>query len=736
MILVVNLRAGFACNSSSSHSMVLIRQEDNRSEDFDYSNEDPESLLRQGPEKEAHFLHALCLEAQKQGVDPRMALMAGRELLCNHKMEPMLCSSEQGHSMCFPAGFVGKGAHSQFAKELLEFVRHKDLAFDYSEADERFLLPFSEESNSLTARKDPENGLWTIFNRHSGAKVRFALVPGEALEWDEADGATYGIDPNAKAYAPELVDVKITESCSGMPCEAYCYQASGPKGKHARLVDVAMSARLLGEQEVFEVALGGGNPLSHPHFTDILRVFRANGVVPNLTSRKTDWIDINNEQFKAVMTYAGAVAFSVDNAQQADNARALFEQATKAWRKQRGDAWRENYTSFSVQHVVGTESEQRLKELLVWGEKTNNRITLLGYKDVGKGKIEKGRNQELKQQVEDLSTRWLKIAEDVAKRKGYLYLSIDTALAEKCSNALKAIKVSGILWHQEEGRFSAYIDAVRLKCAPSSYAPESAKARIGEDFLDQFKAFGVVPADKPYQAQKPFGCSASNTEAAEELFKGICANNEALVFRSLEKLPENLNHLAARTALGLCIGLGCESLLDPVLKHCSLLPEEAAQLLIECAAKDCAVGISLMGEIAGNALDVEKILYTSAANGSARAALACAQLLKTERAAQMSAQLNALSGDLGALQKIAQLGGEQTRQACLSGIACAVDALNANSSFDTDIENAWDQNDPDIKKAKEDKLARQAAAERMVLGAIHLETGAPAENQSPKTKSI
>lgn len=241
MIKFANIRIGFACNSSSSHSMVFLSK---NSEDHDCS-------LKSTSAKEAHFLHAFCSEASKQGVDPRMALIAAKELFgLPTDMQPISIAGEQTHSLCFPTTFIGNGAHPRFAMELLDnYIRHKDLSFVYSEADARFNMPFlSAESKDLSARKDPFNGMWTLFNRNNGAKARFALSPG--LEISEIDDES-PFDSNTRSYYPELVNVKITEYCSGAPCSKHCYQSSGIKGKHARLSDIAMIASILGKAQVF-----------------------------------------------------------------------------------------------------------------------------------------------------------------------------------------------------------------------------------------------------------------------------------------------------------------------------------------------------------------------------------------------------------------------------------------------------------------------------------------------------
>lgn len=78
---------------------------------------------------------------------------------------------------------------------------------------------------------------------------------------------------------PESIDVKITDYCD-MGC-AYCHESSTTAGKHANL------DMLLGILEDLpagvELAIGGGNPLSHPDLVGFLQKLKERGIIANLT---------------------------------------------------------------------------------------------------------------------------------------------------------------------------------------------------------------------------------------------------------------------------------------------------------------------------------------------------------------------------------------------------------------------------------------------------------------------
>ncbi len=104
------------------------------------------------------------------------------------------------------------------------------------------------------------NGNYTITIYDDGTKVR---------EYDEEPLPVY----------PESIDLKITNFCDA-GCK-YCHESSTIKGRHARIDDImhAVDGLPFGT----ELAIGGGNPLSHPNLKTILREFKNRGLISNMT---------------------------------------------------------------------------------------------------------------------------------------------------------------------------------------------------------------------------------------------------------------------------------------------------------------------------------------------------------------------------------------------------------------------------------------------------------------------
>lgn len=83
---------------------------------------------------------------------------------------------------------------------------------------------------------------------------------------------------------PESIDVKITNYCEPTKDNAicgYCHEKSSLKGKHADLnkLKKILSCLTAG----VEIAVGGGNPLSHPDLVNFLTDLQKQGIICNIT---------------------------------------------------------------------------------------------------------------------------------------------------------------------------------------------------------------------------------------------------------------------------------------------------------------------------------------------------------------------------------------------------------------------------------------------------------------------
>lgn len=80
-----------------------------------------------------------------------------------------------------------------------------------------------------------------------------------------------------RAEFPDSIDLKITNYCD-LNCPM-CHEKSTKKGKHATL-NLPFLKTL---QRGTELAIGGGNPLSHPQILDFLKELKKGGIICNIT---------------------------------------------------------------------------------------------------------------------------------------------------------------------------------------------------------------------------------------------------------------------------------------------------------------------------------------------------------------------------------------------------------------------------------------------------------------------
>lgn len=290
--------------------------------------------------------------------------------------------------------------------------------------------------NTLIARK--QNGVWSIFNKGDGTKLH--------LNFDKKKICQDKYRPET----PELVDIKITDYCP-FNCR-WCYQDSKPTGVHADLESIKTLAWSLGHAEVFEVALGGGEPTMHPDFVEILREFYRHGIVPNFTTKSLHWLK-DKETVEAVSKYVGAIAYSVVHPMDIQKFLAVYKGAQEIFGVQ--------LPRLTFQYILDAEASYMFDEVLKQVPKGYyaNTLTLLGYKSCGRG----GKRPHT-------NSGWLKKiqAMDQYSRPN---VAIDTLLASQYKDELGDI--SEKLYYVEEGRFSLYIDAVKKVFAKSSFVPEN-----------------------------------------------------------------------------------------------------------------------------------------------------------------------------------------------------------------------------------------------------------------------
>ena len=85
---------------------------------------------------------------------------------------------------------------------------------------------------------------------------------------------------------PESMDIKITNACD-MGCPM-CHENSTPDGKHGDILHLPFLETI---HPYTELAIGGGNPLSHPDFVEFLRILQRRNIIANVTVSQRHFLE-------------------------------------------------------------------------------------------------------------------------------------------------------------------------------------------------------------------------------------------------------------------------------------------------------------------------------------------------------------------------------------------------------------------------------------------------------------
>ncbi|MHA1796119.1 MAG: radical SAM protein [Promethearchaeota archaeon] len=435
---IENIRLGLATNSSSSHSIIFnlnAHSQDWENAEFGWN----EFCCNCKDSKRMYLASVLYQNLQNQvGDDIARAVVESWA-------KTQLVSSDDYYGIDHQS-LIDLPVNAQtglpdkiFFKELMNAYLDPKLAIvggndndDYVRfMDDRqdHLIP-TDTGRTHICRQDVNTGHWALFNKNNGTKIRF--------HFDK------NVPDYKKAFAPELIDCKIINYCP-IGCD-FCYQDSTPDGVHGNYNYIKSLIYYFAKMGVFEVAIGGGEPTMHPDFVDILKAFHDKGIVPNFTTRNYKWF--SEEKIReAVKKYAGKFAVSVSNVQDVERSCKLANEFSVL----------KSFVGVQMgfQYVMGSTTLDEFKDL-IQAIPYHCEMTLLGYKEVGRGTTYKPFNYD----------GWLEIIQDSTKKIG-----IDTSLAlQYKEEILKSVNKQLVTF--EEGKFSMYVDAVTQRAAPSSYCSE------------------------------------------------------------------------------------------------------------------------------------------------------------------------------------------------------------------------------------------------------------------------
>lgn len=146
-----------------------------------------------------------------------------------------------------------------------------------------------------------EDGVWRLFNTYDGTKIRLTM--------DGKDNIKY-------STTPELIDLIISNKCEN-ECN-YCYRNCSYNGAIAQLSDIERILMMISATNTSEVAIGGGDILLYPELDRLIYLinqYSSYDIMFNTTLdiKSLRNININTNLLKKIAHSFKSIAISVSN---------------------------------------------------------------------------------------------------------------------------------------------------------------------------------------------------------------------------------------------------------------------------------------------------------------------------------------------------------------------------------------------------------------------------------------
>ena len=242
-----------------------------------------------------------------------------------------------------------------------------------------------------------------------------------------------------KANFPDSCDIKITNYCE-MNCPM-CHENSSINGKHSNIL---LSSSIINNLHPYtELAIGGGNPLSHPDLIDFLKLLKEKKVIANMTINYKHFIDnlstINYLVNEGLVKGIGISSNIID-----EELIYILEHYP-------------NIVLHTINGLITPENFQKLYNKSV-------KVLILGYKVFRRGEDEYKKNQEFI----DKNKEWMynNIADFI---KRFKVLSFDNLALEQINVKRVISQEDWDLYYQGgDGQSTMFIDMVEEHFAKSS----------------------------------------------------------------------------------------------------------------------------------------------------------------------------------------------------------------------------------------------------------------------------
>jgi hypothetical protein len=253
-----------------------------------------------------------------------------------------------------------------------------------------------------------------------------------------ADGTKIRIEHDAASAPvhPEQMDLKITDWCDA-GC-SWCHEKSTRRGAHG---DVGAMLSLLSDLPPgVEIAIGGGDPLSHPEFARLVLGLRDMGLIPSVTVNGRH-LDRHRAELERLIDLGAVYGVGVS----------FFEKLPE---------W--DYRHMVVHMIAGVDDPAALDGV------DRRKLLILGYKNFGRGN---GYRAAFPTQVDANLAQWYRELPLIGLAH---HLSFDTLAVNllKPERLFRSKERYAMRYMGDEGRFSMYVDGVLKQAAVSSYSAE------------------------------------------------------------------------------------------------------------------------------------------------------------------------------------------------------------------------------------------------------------------------
>lgn len=273
---------------------------------------------------------------------------------------------------------------------------------------------------------------------------------GTKIRWNDKD--------SFNPIKPESIDLKITNMCN-MEC-GMCHENSTPDGKHGDILNLPFIETMF---PYSEIAIGGGNPLTHPDLIEFLEGLKERKIIASMTVNQVHFmhnIDLLKELTDKKLIYGLGISYIGGRHENCINAIKQFPNA--------------------VVHVINGIVHMDSLEALAHNDL---KILVLGYKEFRRGKA---LYDECGREIDSLKYQFYDMLPKIVNDGWFKCISFDNlAIKQLEPKRLMSEKDYKEFYMGDDGSFSLYVDSVKREFAKSSVSVE--RFPMMDDIADMFK---------------------------------------------------------------------------------------------------------------------------------------------------------------------------------------------------------------------------------------------------------